>query len=101
MEPLSLDEAFLDVTGTEHLFGTAVEIGRQIKQTIRMPAGHLPGRLLGMGVSGLDDTGQVQGMLFDQEEREKQARLDAVVDQLKERFGPGTLRRGSSPHGEG
>ena len=35
MEPLSLDEAFLDVTGSEHLFGPAEEIGRKIKQTIR------------------------------------------------------------------
>jgi hypothetical protein len=37
----------------------------------RLPAGHLPVRLLGMGVSGLDDTGLVQGMLFNGEEREK------------------------------
>lgn len=29
----------------------------------RLPAGHLPVRLLGMGVIGLDDTGQVQWML--------------------------------------
>jgi len=35
VEPLSLDEAFLDVTGSEHLFGPAVEIGRKIKQAIR------------------------------------------------------------------
>jgi DNA polymerase IV len=35
VEPLSLDEAFLDVTGSEHLFGPAVEIGSQIKQLIR------------------------------------------------------------------
>jgi len=35
VEPLSLDEAFLDVTGSEGLFGPAVEIGRQIKQAIR------------------------------------------------------------------
>ena len=34
VEPLSLDEAFLDVTGSEMLFGSAVEIGRQIKQAI-------------------------------------------------------------------
>jgi DNA polymerase-4 len=35
VEPLSLDEAFLDVTGSESLFGPAVEIGRKIKQAIR------------------------------------------------------------------
>jgi DNA polymerase-4 len=35
VEPLSLDEAFLDVTGSESLFGSSAEIGRQIKQRIR------------------------------------------------------------------
>ncbi len=34
VEPLSLDEAFLDVEGSTRLFGTAVEIGRQIKSAI-------------------------------------------------------------------
>lgn len=34
VEPLSLDEAFLDVAGCELLFGTAEEIGREIKRTI-------------------------------------------------------------------
>ena len=34
VEPLSLDEAFLDVTGSEHLFGTAATIGRRIKEDI-------------------------------------------------------------------
>ena len=61
----------------------------------RLPAGHLPVRLVGMGVSGLDDRGLAQGMLFDSEERQKQTRLDTVVDQLKERFGTESLRRGS------
>ena len=35
VEPLSLDEAFLDVTGSEALFGPAIEIGQRIKQEIR------------------------------------------------------------------
>jgi DNA polymerase-4 len=35
VEPLSLDEAFLDVTGSEPLFGPSVEIGRRIKREIR------------------------------------------------------------------
>ena len=35
VEPLSLDEAFLDVTGSESIFGPSEVIGRQIKQQIR------------------------------------------------------------------
>lgn len=35
VEPLSLDEAFLDVRGSVPLFGPAAEIGRRIKQQVR------------------------------------------------------------------
>jgi DNA polymerase-4 len=35
VEPLSLDEAFLDVTGSQSILGAADSIGRQIKQRIR------------------------------------------------------------------
>jgi DNA polymerase IV len=81
---------------TQELWGAAEEMFR-----CRLPAGHLPVRLLGMGVSGFDDSGLVQRLLFDREEREKQSRLDAVADQVKERFGRGSLYRGSNPeHGE-
>jgi DNA polymerase IV len=62
----------------------------------RLPPGHLPVRLVGMGVSGLDDTGLVQGMLFDGEERQRQSRVDAVADQIKEQFGAGAIRRGAN-----
>jgi DNA polymerase-4 len=39
VEPLSLDEAFLDVHGCEGLFGPAPEIARQIKERIRTETG--------------------------------------------------------------
>jgi DNA polymerase-4 len=35
LEPLSIDEAFLDVTGTEGLFGSGEDVGRKIKDAIR------------------------------------------------------------------
>jgi len=35
VEPLSLDEAFLDVTHSRRLFGEAADIGQRIKQDIR------------------------------------------------------------------
>ncbi len=35
VQPLSLDEAFLDVSGSERLFGDAVAIGKTIKQAIK------------------------------------------------------------------
>jgi len=34
VEPLSLDEAFIDLTGTERLFGTALEAGRALKRRV-------------------------------------------------------------------
>lgn len=39
VQPLSLDEAFLDVSGSERLFGSGAAIGRTIKRTIRAEVG--------------------------------------------------------------
>lgn len=39
VEPISIDEAFLDVTGSRQLFGTGQGIGRRIKQRIRDEVG--------------------------------------------------------------
>src|SRR5262245_52239015 len=35
IEPLSIDEAFLDLTGTQRLLGPAESVARQIKQRVR------------------------------------------------------------------
>jgi DNA polymerase IV len=65
----------------------------------RLPPGHLPIRLVGMGVSGFDTTGLIQGLLFDQDERKKQAGVDTAADQIRQRFGQSALRRAASlPH---
>ncbi len=39
VEPISIDEAFLDVTGSQSLFGSGTEIGRVIKRRIRGEVG--------------------------------------------------------------
>lgn len=39
VEPLSLDEAFLDVTGSQELFGPALEIARRIKARVHAEVG--------------------------------------------------------------
>src|SRR6202008_1631107 len=35
VEPISIDEAFLDVTGSEKMFGDGASIGRQVKAEVR------------------------------------------------------------------
>ena len=39
VEPLSIDEAFLDVTGSTLLFGSAIEIAKKIKQKVTAQTG--------------------------------------------------------------
>ena len=39
VEPLALDEAFLDVTGSQNLFGPAPLLGRQLKEAIAKETG--------------------------------------------------------------
>ncbi len=60
VEPLSLDEAFLDVTESQTLFGPGAEIGRAIKQAIReelelvASVGVAPNKFLAKIASDLD-----------------------------------------------
>ena len=53
-------------------------------------------RLVGMGVSNLTTKAVKQQMLFDNEERSRDARLDEMKDQLKDRFGHDAIRKGTS-----
>jgi DNA polymerase-4 len=39
IEPISIDEAFLDVAGSEHLFGPAPRIGEAIRERVRAEVG--------------------------------------------------------------
>ncbi len=62
----------------------------------RLPERRLAIRLLGVGVSNLGDSKLSQGSLFEEEERTRQVHLDAVKDEIRGRFGRGSLDRGSS-----
>lgn len=61
VEPLSIDEAFLDVTGSQRLFGNPVEIAHHLKRAIRERTGSLtasvgvaPNKFLAKVASDLD-----------------------------------------------
>lgn len=59
----------------------------------RLPKDHLPVRLLGFGVSGLDRPRAVQQQLFADPLRERHQQLDRVTDQIAEKFGRKAIRR--------
>lgn len=80
-------EAPTNITRT--LFASA---GRLLGEQLHREPGAF--RLLGMGVSGVGAGGVEQGQLFEQEHRERDQRIDTVVDAVKSRFGDASLRRG-------
>jgi DNA polymerase IV len=49
VEPLSLDEAFLDMSGADRIFGPPETIGRRIKEAVRSATG---GLTVSIGLSG-------------------------------------------------
>ncbi len=75
-----------DVTG--RLWQTAAEM-----LDTRLPADRPPVRLLGMGVSGLDASGEVQRQLFDDAADRRQAQLDTATDAIQDRYGRKAIGR--------
>jgi DNA polymerase IV len=75
---------------TEEIWRTAAELLEHA-----LPQRHEGLRLLGIGVSNLNETGQTQKTLFPDETREKHTQLDQTLDQIRCRFGPDSLQRGS------
>jgi DNA polymerase-4 len=61
----------------------------------REPPG-IPLRLVGVQVSGLDKERPVQIGLFDAPEDEKRNALNAALDDIVAKFGPGVVKRGAS-----
>jgi DNA polymerase-4 len=61
----------------------------------RLPSGEFAVRLLGVGVSGFDHPERVQQSLFEDDGHAAQQQLDRASDQIRERFGAGTLSRAS------
>jgi DNA polymerase IV len=53
-----------------------------------------PVRLLGMGAGSVSTEVPEQGQLFEQGTRERQQRIDTVVDAIKSRYGHRAMRRG-------
>jgi len=60
-----------------------------------------PVRLVGIGMAEFGVPGQAQGDLFSGTARARDARLDAVTDEIAERFGRGAIGRGLKRGGEG
>lgn len=85
VEPLSLDEAFLDVRGCEALFGTALEIARKLKQRVRSEiqliasVGVAPNKFLAKLAS---DFGKPDGLLNIEAERVSEFLKDLPVGRI-------------------
>lgn len=76
-------------TSTQDIWRSAATMLKE-----RLPARPLCIRLLGVGVSNLQQQGSVQGELF--HDPGQKSRLDEVTDEIEDRFGRGTVNRAAS-----
>jgi DNA polymerase-4 len=58
----------------------------------------LPVRLLGVGATNLTRDPTVQGHLFEDEKRRRQAALDQAIDAIRQQLGATAIQRGSLFH---
>ena len=77
---------------TEELYRTAEELLRELWD------GRMPIRLMGVALTGITRDRYEQLSLFDEdrESREKQRKVDAAMDAIRERFGNKSIVRGST-----
>ena len=72
VEPLSIDEAFLDVTGTERLLGDAVSVAKKIKETVldetglTASAGIAPSKFIAKIASDMDKPDGLTAVPYDE-----------------------------------
>jgi len=76
---------------TEDLIRTATTLLEK-----HLPQRHAGVRLLGMGVNHLEPGEPAQGELFADKRTERQSRLDAVSDRIRDKFGDAALKRGAA-----
>jgi len=53
-------------------------------------------RLIGLGTTNLTRSAPIQLSLFDQEDKNKQSRVDEISDSIRDKFGQASLNRGSN-----
>jgi len=85
---------------TDELWRAAAELFEQALGN-RDAGSLLPLRLLGVGAGRLTRELVVQGELFGDGERARQAALDKAVDAIREQFGATAIQRGKRPGRDG
>jgi DNA polymerase-4 len=76
---------------TQLLFDTAADLMAAINRNQQRGV-----RLIGMGVANLSREAPVQLSLFDQDEKDKQSRVDHLSDAIRDKFGGAKLHRGTN-----